>query len=116
MAPARRAAAMALVTLQRSPTPSAASSSASNSEVSPGPAAPAGPSSRRARPGPRVRGTGHRGGEGLLRAVRGLRGRHCTTRLRSRTRVTVRQTVCEVVTPSEGDCGTLYAGVTPVWG
>lgn len=53
---ARRAAAMALVTLQRSPTPSAASSSASNSEVSPGPAAPARPSSRRARPGPRVGG------------------------------------------------------------
>lgn len=33
-APGRARAAMALVTLQRSPTPSAASSSASNSEVS----------------------------------------------------------------------------------
>ena len=56
-----RTAAMALVTLQRSPTPSATSSSASNSEVSPGPAALARPSSRSARPGPRVQGAGRRG-------------------------------------------------------
>lgn len=79
MVPLRRAADMALVTLQRSPTPSAASSSASNSEVSPGPAALAGPSSHRTRPWPRVRGGGRWGGEGAAASgTGGLRGRLCT--------------------------------------